>query len=227
MEDFTPRMAALMGQMRRQMNGQLSESLQNALPAAERYGLNFGVSLPALRQIARGVGHDHPFARFLYRQDVRELRLAALWIADPEQVTSEELPFWIARSMPAEQIEEAAFALLSRVPACGVDPAAGGGVVGALAAWLTDPEPARRYAAALALARRDDAPATLPDALLAALEAYPGDTRFAMGAAALLTRLAVREPDLVRAFVQNLEGPLSATPAGRILRDEMAWRLDG
>ncbi len=65
MEDFTPRMTALLGQMRRQMNGQLSESLQNALPEAERYGLNFGVSLPTLRQIARSAGHDHAFARYL------------------------------------------------------------------------------------------------------------------------------------------------------------------
>ncbi len=225
MEDFTPRMTALMGQMRRQMNGQLSESLQNALPAAERYGLNFGVSLPTLRQIARGVGHDHAFARFLYRQDVRELRLSALWIADPEQVTPEELPCWVAPSMPAEQIEEAAFALLSRVPACG-EPKVGGGVVGALAGWLTDPEPARRYAAALALARRDDCPVAAPDAVLASVKAYPDDTRFVLGAAALLTRLAVREPDLVRAFVQTLPDRLSDTPAGRILCDEMAWRLD-
>lgn len=218
MEDFTPRMTALLREMRRQMNGQLSESLQNALPRAERYGLNFGVSLPTLRQIARSAGHDHPFARFLYRQDVRELRLAALWIADPASLTSDELPCWIASPMPSEQIEEAAFALLSRVPACG-DSAAG--VVRTLADWLTDADSARRYAAALALARRDDCPVTALDVVLAAVERYPGDCRFAMGAAALLTRIAACEPDAVRALV----GRLPDTPAGRVLADEMAWRV--
>lgn len=219
MEDFTPRMAALLGRMRRQMNGLLSESLQNALPPAERYGLNFGVSLPTLRQIARDEGHDHAFARFLYRQDVRELRLAALWIADPAKLTPEELSCWVASPMPSEQVEEAAFALLSRVPACG-DPESG--VVGALADWLTDADPARRYAAVLALARRDDCPAAALDAVRAAVEAYPGDCRFAMGAAALLTRLAVGAPDAVR----TLAGRLADTPAGRTLGDEMAWRLE-
>ncbi len=219
MADFTPRMAALLAKMRRQMNGQLSESLQNALPAAERYGLNFGVSLPTLRQIARSAGHDHAFARFLYRQDVRELRLAALWIADPALLTPGELPCWVVSSMPSEQIEEAAFALLSRVPACG-DSAAG--VVGALADWVTDADSARRYAAVLALARRDDCPAAVLDAVTAAVETYPDDCRFAMGAAALLTRLADREPEAVRALV----GRLADTPAGRVLADEMAWRIE-
>ncbi len=218
MEDFTPRMTALLGQMRRQMNGRLSESLQNALPEAERYGLNFGVSLPTLRQIARSAGHDHAFARFLYRQDVRELRLAALWIADPASLTPDELPCWVVSPMPSEQIEEAAFALLSRVPACGDAAAA---VVGALVDWLTDVDSARRYAAALALARRDDCPVAALDAVLAAVETYPEDRRFAMGAAALLTRLAEREPEAVRA----LAGRFADTPAGRILADEMAWRI--
>ncbi len=218
MADFTPRMAALLAKMRRQMNGQLSESLQNALPRAERYGLNFGVSLPTLRQIARGAGHDHAFARFLYRQDVRELRLAALWIADPALLTADELPCWVFSPMPSEQIEEAAFALLSRVPASGDSVA---GVVGALAGWLTDADSARRYAAALALARRDDCPAALLDAVLAAVETYPDDCRFAMGASALLARLADREQEAVRVLV----GRLPNTPAGRVLADEMAWRI--
>jgi len=218
MEDFTPRMAALLREMRRQMNGQLSEELQNALPEAERYGLNFGVSLPTLRQIARSAGHDHLFARFLYRQDVRELRLAALWIADPASLTPDELPCWVASPMPSEQIEEAAFALLSRVPACGDSAVA---VVGALVDWLTDADSARRYAAVLALARRDDCPVVTLDAVLAAVERYPGDGRFAMGAAALLTRLAARERDAVRALVDRLPD----TPAGRILADEMVWRI--
>ena len=45
------------------------------------YGLNYGVSLSTLRRLARAEAPDHGFARYLYRQDVRELRLAALHIA--------------------------------------------------------------------------------------------------------------------------------------------------
>lgn len=80
------------------------------------YGLNYGVSLPTLRRLARSERPDHAFAEYLYRQDVRELRLAALHIAEPDRLTPESLPFWGAGLTNNELSEEAAFALLPRSP---------------------------------------------------------------------------------------------------------------
>lgn len=91
MTNHTARMAALLGELRREMNGAVAESMQRGEGG---YGLNYGVSIPAIRAIAGRVGTDHAFARFLYRQDVRELRMAALTIADPVSVTPDNVDEW-------------------------------------------------------------------------------------------------------------------------------------
>ena len=82
--DYTSRMAALLGRFRRERNGVVADTMQYR---GKAYGLNYGVSLPTIRAVARAERPDSDFARFLYRQDVRELKLAAFWIADPVQVT--------------------------------------------------------------------------------------------------------------------------------------------
>ena len=107
------------------------------------YGLNYGVSLPTLRRIARAEAPDHGFARYLYRQDVRELRLAALHIACPACLTPEEFPAWAAGIVNSEIAEEAAFALLSRAEAFPV----------LFSAWIASPDALLQYAALLAAAR--------------------------------------------------------------------------
>ena len=111
MTNHTARMAALLGELRREMNGAVAESMQRGEGG---YGLNYGVSIPAIRAIAGRVGTDHAFARFLYRQDVRELRMAALTIADPVSVTPDNVDEWFVGRMPEELIEELALRLLSR-----------------------------------------------------------------------------------------------------------------
>lgn len=87
--DYTSRMVALLRELRRERNGAVADSMRYY---GTPYGLNYGVSLPTLRRIARAEAPDHGFARYLYRQDVRELRLAALHIACPACFTPEEFP---------------------------------------------------------------------------------------------------------------------------------------
>ena len=106
--DPTSRMAALLGAFRRERNGAVADAMRFY---GRPYGLNYGVSLPTLRRLARAEGTDHDFARYLYRQDVRELRLAAFHIADPARLTPEEYPFWGEGLLNSELAEEGAFAL--------------------------------------------------------------------------------------------------------------------
>ena len=87
--DYTSRMVALLRELRRERNGAVADSMRYY---GTPYGLNYGVSLPTLRRIARAEAPDHGFARYLYRQDVSELRLAALHIACPACLTTEEFP---------------------------------------------------------------------------------------------------------------------------------------
>lgn len=141
--DFTARMVALLGAFRRERNGLVADTMHYE---GARYGLNFGVSLPTIRTIARRERPDHAFACFLIGQQVRELQLAAFHLADPDYLTDPaEAARWRRALNNTELAEEAAFALLSRSEA----------LPQLLPAWLSDAAaaPLPAYAAMLAAAR--------------------------------------------------------------------------
>ncbi len=113
MTNKTSRMAHLLGELRREMNGAVVGSMRYY---GVEYGLNYGVSIPTIRAMWHKDQKicDHSFARYLYSQEVRELRLLALWYADHREV-SKEVDFWCRGIINSEVAEEAAFALLHRV----------------------------------------------------------------------------------------------------------------
>ncbi len=75
-----------------------------------RYAENWGVALPTIRAIARAEATDHTWARALWQHPLREARLAALWIAAPEQMMLEE-DFWRLGLDTPELADEWAFVL--------------------------------------------------------------------------------------------------------------------
>ena len=250
--DFTSRMVALLGELRRERNGAVADAM---CLCGKPYGLNYGVSLPTLRRIARAETPDHDFARYLYVQDVRELRLAALYIAQPERVTMDEAAFWAAGIINSEVAEEASFALLSRV-----------GVLPELfRSWITA-SPLLQYAALLAAARSPQASLAWVDAALgavhrnaveaevvvaAARSAAAADTSaapaagiagaagqaasasFAARAARLVAQGAVAlcvavgsQNEENRLAVHRKAGSLGKLPAEDCVHEELAWRLE-
>ena len=77
-------MVALLGKIRKQMNGAVLDTFRYY---GAKYGMNYGVALHSLRDMAREIGCDDELAHFLFRQQVRELQILALWIADAEAVS--------------------------------------------------------------------------------------------------------------------------------------------
>lgn len=138
------KMGLLVGLLRRNLNGAAVDSMEEL---GIHYSRNWGVSLPAIRKAAGAFAPDHNFARFLYTQELRELRLAAFIIADPLAVTADELPFWGAGVENSELAENLAFSLLSHTS-----------LSRTLAVeWLRDDAPALlQYCALLAVARMLD-----------------------------------------------------------------------
>ena len=211
-------MAALLGAMRRERNGAVADAMRFI---GRPYGLNYGVSLPTLRTLARAEGRDHAFARYLYLQQVRELRLAAFHIADPAQVSADEFPFWAEGLLNSEMAEEGAFALFG---ALGCFPAFFG-------AWTApDAEPLLQYAAMMAAARREEpsqvwiTPAV--DAVRrAAGTDLPEARLLAQGAVALLAALVARGVSS-REEVLQAAVTLGTHPAEEYVREELAWRLE-
>lgn len=245
-------MVALLGELRRERNGAVADAM---CLCGKPYGLNYGVSLPTLRRIARAETSDHDFARYLYVQDVRELRLAALYIAQPERVTMDEAAFWAAGIINSEVTEEASFALLSRV-----------GVLPELfRSWITA-SPLLQYAALLAAARSPQASLAWVDAALeavhrnaveaealvaAARSVAAADTSaapaagiagaagqaasasFAARAARLVAQGAVAlcvavgsQNEENRLAVHRKAGSLGKLPAEDCVHEELAWRLE-
>ncbi|WP_064976664.1 DNA alkylation repair protein [Alistipes provencensis] len=207
--DFTSRMAALLGAFRRERNGAVADSMRFY---GKPYGLNYGVSLPTLRTLARAEGTDHAFARYLYQQDVRCLRLAAFHIADPALLTPSEFAFWGDGLLNSEMAEEVAFALLSRSESF---PAL-------FEAWTTpDASCLRQYAVLMAAAR---APHPSPE-WIAPNEQVKEHTMLAQGAVALLVAVGALN-DENRQAVLRAAGSLEPSPAAEYLRGELAWRLE-
>lgn len=218
--DFTARMVTLLGAFRRERNGLVADTMHYD---GARYGLNYGVSLPTVRQVARREVRDHAFACFLLRQQVRELQLAAFHLADPDRLSDpDEMRRWRTALVNTELAEEAAFALLSRTRA----------LPSLFGAWLAEGEPLACYAALLAAARADRPSAAWLDPMIDALRRAASDAaqppyaarQIARGAVALAARLA--ETD--EAAATRLRGMLDRfgmTPAERLFVEEISWRI--
>lgn len=203
------RLSYLLGEMRRQKNGAVADGMR--FYGAE-YGLNYGVSLPTVRSIARAEierdGVDHRFAEQLYRQEVRELRLAALWMADSSVVGS-QLEFWARGIVNSEIAEEAAFALFYRVVE--------------VEAWLTSEDELLRYCALMSISKRGAA-AEYIDRVPSLLS---GEVHILPQAVVTLLESALRS-GVERAKVQNVVDQIVSANIGgaKHIAEEMAWRVE-
>lgn len=70
-----------------------------AVKGMARFGINpentYGVSVYALRKIAREIGKDHELAQELWASGIHEARLLASFIDKPEMVTETQLENWV------------------------------------------------------------------------------------------------------------------------------------
>ena len=153
----------------------------------------------------------------LDRQDVRELRMAALTIADPVSVTPDNVDEWFVGRMPEELIEELALRLLSRCGRPVLDTLCG--------RWLRAGSGAERYAALMALARarvQEFDAAAVVEAVPDAVAACPDDLRLARGAAAFVQSASARiAPERLARMIERLPD----SRGGAYLRDELAWMI--
>ena len=182
----------------------------------EKYGLNYGVSIATIREIVASEPQDYEFAKYLYRQQVRELRLAACHIADPKAVTIEEFPFWSRGIVNTELAEELAFALLSKIY----------DINSLMGVWSTESNELVAYAALMAAARNERT--TTEVAFIAvekALRANPESMRIANGVVALLCYVASRDKS-ASVGIPVLMERVAPTPAKEYILEELSWRMD-
>lgn len=109
--DNTSTMIRLLSRLKTEMNGEVVDYMQ---VHGLNYPLSYGVSSATVRTIAKEYAPNHNLAEFLYKQQVRELQLAAATIADPQKVNEADLDFWIQGITTMEMAENVASFLLSR-----------------------------------------------------------------------------------------------------------------
>jgi 3-methyladenine DNA glycosylase AlkD len=211
--DNTQRMIALLGRVRKQMNGAVSESMAND---GENYGLNYGVSIATLREIAATEQPDHDFAKYLYQQQVRELKLCACHIADAQQLDTHEFPFWSRGIANAELAEELAFALLSKIY----------DINSLMGVWSTESNEMVAYAALMAASRNERT--TSEVAFIAAekaVRANPNSVYIANGVVTLICYIASRDKS-VKVGIPTLIERMPDSATKRKIVEELEWQLE-
>ena len=107
-----------------------------------KFALGQITSVPTIREIAKAYAPAHAFALFLFRQQVRELKLAAAFIDDPSEVTAAQMREWADGLTNTELVEQVVSALFRHAPD---DP-------DMALEWMGSPEPMKRYAGLLTAA---------------------------------------------------------------------------
>lgn len=209
--DNTSKMITLLGKMRKQMNGAVADAM---FYYGTRYGLNYGVSLPTVREIAAEVGKDHELSLYLFKQQVRELKLAALHITDAEQITAVTSSTWADGITTSELAEEAAFAMLSHCPSLNE----------IYDKWVKSENEFATYAALMALSRSGEISMGQLEPMPNITCRYSTSRPIAQGVVALLAA-AYLNPALQEAVKAIIER-LPDTPASEYVRDEMSWRME-
>ena len=211
--DNTQRMIALLGRVRKEMNGAVSESMAND---GENYGLNYGVSIATIREIASEVEKDYGFAKYLYQQQVRELKLCACHIADAKQLDTHEFPFWSRGIANAELAEELAFALLSKIY----------DINSLMGIWSTESNEMIAYAALMAASRNERT--TSEVAFIAAekaVKANPNSVYIANGVVSLMCYIASRDKS-VKIGIPTLLEHMPDCPTRTKIAEELEWQLE-
>ncbi len=85
-----------------------------------RYGINpkgtLGISVPALRKLAKEIGRDHDLALQLWASGVHEARKLAALIDDPKQVGEEQMEAWAADLDSWDVCDGCCFDLFDKTP---------------------------------------------------------------------------------------------------------------
>ncbi|MBP3551467.1 MAG: DNA alkylation repair protein [Alistipes sp.] len=204
---FEQKKRLLLFRLRKEMNGAALDTMRYFGADYER---NYGVQIYAIRNLAREIGTDHELAEYFYTQNIREVRLVALWIADAERVAVPDFDFWASGIINSEVAEQASHALLSRIAS----------VAELLSAWCSSDNALLAYCALLAAARNGGVePTVAVSAILSAVENFSDNRLVAQGA----TALAINLPDEA---IKNLLDNLSNSPRANLLREEISWRIE-
>ena len=98
---------------RQMMDGAVAASMRTK---GVDYKLNWGATLPRLREKAEELGKNYDLAIALWKENVRECKILATMIMPAEKVLPEVIDIWMVPTPTQEIAEQAAFNLYQYLP---------------------------------------------------------------------------------------------------------------
>ena len=93
---------------RQMMDGSVAASMRTK---GVDYKLNWGATLPRLREKAEEIGKNYDLAIALWKENIRECKILATMIMPPSEVLPEVIDIWMEQTPTQEIAEQAAFNL--------------------------------------------------------------------------------------------------------------------
>ena len=98
---------------RQLMDGATAQSMRDK---GVQYKLNWGASIPMLREKAEELGKNYQLAIALWKEDVRECKILATMLMPPDEVLPEVIDIWMEQMPSQEMAEQASFNLFLHLP---------------------------------------------------------------------------------------------------------------
>ena len=111
--DINSQIKEIKQSFRQMMDGSIAQSMRDK---GVDYHLNWGATLPRLREKADGIGKNYDLAIALWKENVRECKILATMIMPPDVVLPEIIDIWMEQTTTQEIAEQAAFNLYQYLP---------------------------------------------------------------------------------------------------------------
>ena len=112
-DELNARIKEIKQSFRLMMDGVASQSMREK---GLNYHVNWGASVPMLKQKAQETGKDYDLAIALWKENVRECKILATMIMPAEQMLPEVVDIWMEQTPSQEVAEMASFNLYQHLP---------------------------------------------------------------------------------------------------------------
>ena len=112
-EDIQQQLRDIKQSFRLMMDGAVAQSMREK---GVDYHLNWGATLPRLREKAAEIGQDYDLAIALWKENIRECKILATMIMPADKMLPEVVDIWMEQTETVEVAEQAAMNLYQHLP---------------------------------------------------------------------------------------------------------------
>ena len=112
-EDIQQQLRDIKQSFRLMMDGSVAQSMREK---GVDYHLNWGATLPRLREKATEIGQNYDLAIALWKENIRECKILATMVMPSNEILPEVVDIWMEQTETVEVAEQAAMNLYQHLP---------------------------------------------------------------------------------------------------------------